>query len=432
MSKVPIAPGVYDLLPEDAKEPWRSSYIWNYVEAIIREVAASYGFKEIRTPMFERTELLQRAVGETTDIVSKEMYTFDDKGGRSLSLRPEGTAPAMRAFIENQLHTSSPVHKLYYICPMFRYERSQAGRYRQHHQFGVEVVGLEAAEQDAEIIDLLWTLYHRLGLKHLELQINSLGDTQCRIAYRKALQDYLRLHYDQLSADSKTRFETNPLRILDSKDPQDRAINANAPSLLDFLSDDCKAHFERLKQLLTALKIPFQVNPALVRGLDYYNRTVFEITAGELGSQNSIAGGGRYDGLLKTLGGPDLPANGFGTGLERVIQTMIKQKVPLPLSPRPIVFFVPLGDKAKDACFTTLHELRAAGIAAEMDYSGRKLGKVMQYANQIGALFTAVVGDDELSSGELSLKEMSSGNVIKAPFHQLDQFLKATLEKQYV
>lgn len=425
MSKVPIAPGVYDLLPEDTKDLWRSSFIWNYVEDIIREVATSYGFKEIRTPMFERTELLKRAVGETTDIVSKEMYTFDDKGGRSLSLRPEGTAPAMRAFIENQLQNTSSVNKLYYICPMFRYERSQAGRYRQHHQFGAEVVGNESAEQDAEIIDLLWTLYRRLGLKQLQLHINSLGDTQCRIAYRQALQDYLKTHYEKLSADSKLRFETNPLRILDSKDPQDKEINANAPCLLDFLSEDCKNHFERLQHLLNLLEIPFQINPMLVRGLDYYNRTVFEITAGELGAQNSIAGGGRYDGLLKTLGGPDLPANGFGTGLERVIQTMIKQQAPLPSFPKPVIYFIPLGTTAKDVCFSILHTLRSELIPAEMDFSGRKLGKVMQVANQSGALFVAVVGDDETASQELSLKEMSTGNVVKIPIHQLAEFLKS-------
>lgn len=423
MSKVPIAPGVYDLLPEDPKEKWRSSYLWIYVENLIRQVASSYGFKEIRTPMFERTELLQRAVGETSDIVSKEMYTFEDKGGRSLSLRPEGTAPAMRAFIENQMHIGSPVHKLYYISPMFRYERNQAGRYRQHHQFGVEVVGIDSPEQDAEIIDLLWTLYRRLGLKQLRLHINSLGDVQCRIAYRKALQDYLRTRYEDLSPDSKARFETNPLRILDSKDPQDQAIIADAPRLLEFLRDECKEHFERLQSLLTTLKIPFEVNSALVRGLDYYNRTVFEITAGELGSQNSIAGGGRYDGLLKSLGGPDLPSIGFGTGLERVIRTMLKQDVYIPEAPSPILYFIPLGDKAKETCFSLLHDLRSNGLRVEMDYSGRKLGKVMQFADQIGSRFVAVVGDDELASKTLSLKEMSSGEIFKVPFEELTEFL---------
>jgi histidyl-tRNA synthetase len=422
--KVTIAPGVYDILPDEPGEPWRSSYIWSYLEGTIREIATNYGFKEIRTPIFERTELLQRAVGETSDIVSKEMYTFQDKGGRLLSLRPEGTAPAMRAFIEHQMHTTAGVQKLFYISPMFRYERNQAGRYRQHHQFGVEAVGIDSPEQDAEVIDLLFTLYRSLGLNHLQLQLNSLGDTACRLAFRQALQDYLREHYDELSADSKARFELNPLRILDSKEAQDRALVANAPCLLDFLNEECRSHFERLQELLNTLNIPFQVNPQLVRGLDYYNRTVFEITAGELGAQNSIAGGGRYDGLLKSLGGPDLPACGFGTGLERIIQTMLKQQVAMPAAPRPEVYLIPLGEGARSACFAILHSLRSKGVAAEMDYSNRKLAKVMQVANGLRARYVAVVGEDELASGEVAMKKMESGELIKAPLNQLDTVLQ--------
>ncbi|MBA3237689.1 MAG: histidine--tRNA ligase [Parachlamydiaceae bacterium] len=419
--KFAIAPGVYDILPQDPQDPWKSSYLWNYIENVIRELATCYGFREIRTPLFERTELFQRAVGETSDIVSKEMYTLIDKGGRSLSLRPEGTAPAMRAFIENQLQATAPVHKLFYICPMFRYERSQAGRYRQHHQFGAEVIGIDSAEQDAELIDLLYSLYNRLGLTHLEVNINSIGDTSCRIAFRKALQDYLRDRFDELSPDSKLRFETNPLRILDSKDLQDKAITANAPCMTDYLSEASREHFETLKKLLNVLKIPFKINPTLVRGLDYYNRTVFEITAGELGAQNSIAGGGRYDGLLKTLGGPDLPAIGFGTGLERVLQTMLKQQVELPSPPKPFIYMIPLGEEAKAVCFTLLQQLRKQGIFAEMDFSTRKLGKTMNYANQIGATYVAVIGEEELKTEEVSLKEMSTGKITKAPLYQLER-----------
>lgn len=422
--KTPIAPGVYDILPNDSKELWRSSYLWSYLEDFIRELAKNYGFQEIRTPLFERTELLQRGVGETTDIVSKEMYTFIDKGGRSLSLRPEGTAPVMRSFIENQLHTKSPIHKLFYICPMFRYERTQAGRYRQHHQFGAEVVGIESPEQDVELIDLLWTLYSRLGLKNLQVNINSLGDSNCRLAFRDSLQSYLKNYYDKLSADSKTRFKTNPLRILDSKDPIDREIVANAPNILNALNESSREHFETVQKLLRSLKIPFEINPRLVRGLDYYNRTVFEITAGELGAQNSIAGGGRYDGMLKTLGGPDLPSIGFGTGLERVLQTMIHQNVPLPQPPCPFLFLIPLGDSPKEACFKILHRLRKSGINAEMDFSGRKLNKTMQYANQIRATYVVVIGEDELQQGEVSLKEMSTGAIIKAPFDQIETILQ--------
>jgi len=429
MSKnIPIAPGVFDILPNDPQEIWRSSYLWNFLEKEIRRIATEYGFQEIRTPVFERTEVFQRGVGETSDIVSKEMYTFIDKGDRSMTLRPEGTAAAMRSFIENQLHQQSSLNKIFYISPMFRYERSQAGRYRQHHQFGAEAIGNGSPEQDAELIDLLFTLYKRLGLSNLNVDINSIGDNDSRISFRKALQDYLHSHFEQLSEDSKKRFETNPLRILDSKDPKDRSITAGAPSILDYLNSESKDHFESLKNLLTALNIPFEVNDRLVRGLDYYNRTVFEITAGELGAQNSIAGGGRYDGLLKTLGGPDLPASGFGCGLERLIQTMIKQQVPLPTPPRPLLYLIPLGDSAKNSCFKLVHDFRQEGLHVEMDLSGRKLVKVMQHANQLKAKFVAVVGENELASGMIELKDMASGNTLKLSIPEVAKFLLIELK----
>lgn len=407
--KLTAAPGVFDIVPMETKEPWRCSHLWNYLENIIRQTTTAYGFQEIRTPIFERTELFHRGVGETSDIVSKEMYTFQDKGDRSMSLRPEGTAPAMRSFIEHQMHNLAPVHKLFYIGPMFRYERAQAGRYRQHHQFGAEVIGNASAEQDVELIDMLYTLYQRLGLKKLQVGINTIGDVECRLKFRKALQDYLRSSYDSLSADSQARFETNPLRILDSKDAKDREIIADAPSILDFLNEESTDHFNEVKKLLNVLKIPFEVNPKLVRGLDYYNKTVFEITAGELGAQNSIAGGGRYDGLLKTLGGADLPAIGFGTGLERVIQTMIKQEVFLPKPFAPTLFIIALGAKARESCFSLVHELRQYGIPSEMDFSNKKVNKLMQYANQIQASYVAVVGDNELEKDEIEIKDMSTG-----------------------
>ncbi len=419
-----IAPGVFDIIPQDINDPWRASHLWNYVEAMIRKTAAEYGFQEIRTPVFERTELFQRGVGETSDIVSKEMYTFPDKGGRSMTLRPEGTAAVMRSFIENQMHQSAPIHKLFYISPMFRYERTQAGRYRQHHQFGAEVIGNASPEQDVELIDLLYTLYNRLGLKNLQVNLNSIGDTECRLAFKQALLSYLKNYYDDLSADSKIRLETNPLRILDSKDPKDKAITAGAPSILDFLNADCQQHFQTVQKLLKHLKIPFAINPMLVRGLDYYNKTVFEIVAGELGAQNSIVGGGRYDGLLKTLGGPDLPATGFGSGLERVIQTMLKQQVSLPAAYAPEIFLIAMGDLAKDACFTILHDLRQCGISAQMDFSSKKLNKLMQYANQIKAAYVVVIGDTELAAGEVELKDMASGEKRKLPLNHMAQILR--------
>lgn len=426
-----IPPGVFDIVPEEVitdktQDMWRASHLWNYVESVIRQTAADYGFKEIRTPVFERTELFQRGVGEGTDIVSKEMYTFLDKGNRSMSLRPEGTAPAMRAFIDNSMQQAALPLKLFYISPMFRYERAQAGRYRQHHQFGAEVIGSSAPEQDVEIIDLLHTLYQRLGLQNLKVNINSIGDTESRSNFRAALVEYLNKHRDSLSEDSKVRLEQNPLRILDSKDPADKAINAGAPSILDFLNEESRNHFNAVQQSLRALGIPFEINPLLVRGLDYYNKTVFEITSGVLGAQNSVAGGGRYDGLLKTIGGPDLPSIGFGTGIERVIQTMLKQEVNLPASPAPKLFLIAMGEEAKPACFKILHQLRQAGVSSAMDFTDRKLGKVMQFANQIKAENVAIIGENELAAGQVELKEMATGNKRTIP---LDSLVKEVCQK---
>lgn len=408
--KYSIPPGVFDIIPVDLQETWKSSYLWAFVETIIRKTAHDYGYREIRTPLFERTELFQRSVGDTSDIVSKEMYTFEDKGGRSLSLRPEGTAPVMRAFMEHGLDQIVSFQKLFYIAPMFRYERAQAGRYRQHHQFGAEAIGNSTPEQDAELIDLLYTLYQRLGLKNLTLFINSIGNSANRQAFRQALKDYLTPQFSQLSPDSQARLEVNPLRILDSKDPGDRAIVSQAPSILDFLSEDERTHFENLKHLLDLLHIPYQVNPLLVRGLDYYNKTVFEIVAGELGAQNSIGGGGRYDGLLQTLGGADLPSIGFGTGIERILQTMINQNVSLPRPEHPTLFLVTLGDKAKTAGFKLLHTLRQQEIPSQMDFSNKKIGKILQYAHQLGATYVVVLGDQELDSQQIELKEMATGH----------------------
>lgn len=423
MSAHHSAPGVFDIIPSSKEEPWRESHLWSYVEGEMRKIAKEYGFQEIRTPLFERTELFQRGVGETSDIVSKEMYTFEDRGGRMLSLRPEGTAPAMRAFIEHSLHTKAPLHKLFYIGPMFRYERSQAGRYRQHHQFGAEVIGSTAPEQDVEMIDLIYTLYTRLGLQNLAVAINSIGSNEDRIAYKKALQDYFSKFEKELSADSQRRLMTNPLRILDSKDPADKKIAENAPSILDYLNEESTAHFKKVQELLQQLKIPFSINSNLVRGLDYYNKTVFEIVAGELGAQNSVAGGGRYDGLLKTLGGPDLPATGFGSGIERLIQTLLKQKVSLPAFPAPELFIIPLGEKAQSVCFTLLHDLRSVGVSAQMDFTGKKVGKILQYANDLGAKRVIVVGDEEIASGEVEIKTMATGEKHKTRLDHLAHHL---------
>lgn len=412
-------PGVFDIIPEDPSEKWKSSYLWQYVETAIRKIAKEYCLREIRTPIFEKTELFHRTVGETTDIVTKEMYTFIDKGERSLTLRPEGTAPAMRAFIEHGLGNTSSLNKLFYIGPMFRYERAQAGRYRQHHQFGVEIIGVAEPEQDAETISLLYNLYTRLGLRQLGVHINSIGDIESRNAFRTALQNHLKGHFDQLSPDSQNRFDKNPLRILDSKDPRDTVITATAPSILDFLTPAAKSHFERVLKQLDLLGVPYQINPKLVRGLDYYNQTVFEIVAGELGAQNSVGGGGRYDGLLKTLKGPDLPAFGFGTGIERIIQTMINQGVDLPTPDVPALFIIPLGDVAKEQVLSLAQKLRNNGISVLVDLSGKKLNKAMHLANTTGARYTAVIGEDEIQSGTVKIKNMHTGESLDTTFEKL-------------
>ncbi len=406
--KLMAPPGVFDIIPNEPQELWRSSYLWQYVEAIAREVAKQFGFQEIRTPIFERTELFQRGVGETTDIVSKEMYTFEDRGNRSLSLRPEGTAPVMRALIEHGILNQQPQQRLFYIGPMFRYERAQAGRYRQHHQFGVESIGSNEPEYDAELITLLYTFYSRLGLQQLDIHVNNLGDTAARQRYRQALIEYFSKYKENLSEDSLVRLERNPLRILDSKAPQDQALVADAPALLDYLSEESKAHFERVQQLLAQLDVPFRVNQRLVRGLDYYNQTVFEIVSGSLGAQNSVGGGGRFDGLIHQLGGPNIPSAGFGTGLERVIQTMINQKIELPKPYAPHLLLVPLGEAAKTFAFGLQHRLRQAGLHVQTEFSQRKLQKVLQLSNQLSIPFVAIIGDEELQAGEVTLKEMQT------------------------
>lgn len=421
---IPIPTGTFDILPYDPKEEWRSSYLWNYIEAVMRDLAKTYAFEEIRTPLFERTELFSRGVGDTTDIVSKEMYTFEDRGGRLLSLRPEGTASVIRAFVEKQLNTISSLHRFFYIGPMFRYERPQAGRFRQHNQFGVEVIGSSRAEQDAELIEMCHSLYDSLGLKNLTVYVNSLGDKESRLRFRDALKEYLRPHLASLSEESQKRFEVNPLRIFDSKNEGDREIVRNAPTILQYLSPECEEHFLQVRKVLDHLKIPYAVNPALVRGLDYYTKTVFEVTSGELGAQNTIGAGGRYDGLIKDLGGPDLPSIGFATGIERIIQTLLRQNVGLPERPRTDLYVIPLGEQALYRTFSLVKELRQKGIVALQDMSGKKLKQAMQIASDIKAKFVIVLGENELQTSICELKEMATGTTRKMAFSELPTFLK--------
>ncbi|MEI6242304.1 MAG: histidine--tRNA ligase [Chlamydiota bacterium] len=396
-----IPKGLFDILPYGVEHTWQLSERWQYVEQIMRKVAHDYSLKEVRTPVFERTELFQRGVGETTDIVSKEMYTFLDKADRSMSLRPEGTASLMRAFIEHNLANISSFHKFYYIGPMFRYERPQAGRYRHHHQFGIEIIGNPSFEQDVETIDLLMELYRRLGLKNISLHINSVGDFETRNNYRKALQDYIRPFLPQLSVESQERFEKNPLRILDSKGEEDIPIVAKAPSILDFLSPTAKLHFDNVLHLLTLLSIPYTINPKLVRGLDYYTHTVFEVQGQSKGAQCALGGGGRYDNLLETFGGPNLSGVGFGTGIERILQSMDEEKISFPNINSPFVYIAPLEESAREMAIQMGFELRHHAIPTEIELQSKKIQKALQHANKLHASFIAILGSEEMEKKKI-------------------------------
>jgi histidyl-tRNA synthetase len=420
-----IAKGAFDILPKDPDPDgkWRSTHLWHYLEETIRQVTQVYGYHEIRTPIFEKTELFIRSVGEATDIVSKEMYSFEDRGGRSLTLRPEATAPVMRAVVEKRLDQQGLPQKLYYIGPMFRAECPQAGRYRQFHQFGIEAIGSSKPEQDVEVIDVLCEVARRLGIKDLTLMLNSVGDPASRESYREALRAFLAPKLDQLSEESRHRFEKNVLRILDSKDPHDHQVLEGAPKLADFLTEEATDHFNQVKKLLKALGIQYEINPKLVRGLDYYNKTVFEVTAGQLGAQNALGGGGRFDGLPAILGGPDLPCVGFAAGLERIIQTMLGQNVPLPEPTHPTLFLIPIGEKAKEFCTTLLFQLRHENIATEIDWDSKKPGKSLEHATKLGSTYALFVGEDELASQTIQLKELATRKEIQLNINDLPKFL---------
>lgn len=425
--------GTFDILPYGADEPWKISSLWRDAEETIRRTALEYGYHEIRTPIYEHTELFNRGAGESSDIVMKEMFSFLDKADRSISLRPEGTSAVMRAFLENNFPQLGSVHKLFYIAPMFRYDRPQSGRYRQHHQFGVEAIGIPGPAQDAEVIDLLYETYRRLGLQNLTVEINSVGDIPSRVAFREALQNYLRPHFQELSEDSRTRFEKNPLRILDSKDRKDREILQHAPSILQSLSENAQKHFDELRLLLDDCQIPYQVNDRIVRGLDYYNKTVFEVTAKIVSAQNALGGGGRYDGLIASFGGPDLPGVGFGTGIERILQTMVAQNVPLPKDPSPFVIWLPLGDDARRKCFSLVTQCRHRNVPAEIDLHSKKIQNGLQTADKLSAQYCAIVGTAEIEKGIVQIKHLESRKQEEIPISQaVDYFVKgyANLKEQ--
>ena len=397
-----IPKGTKDMLPSEA-------YKWHYVEDIARRTAHSFGFKEIRTPTFEHTELFLRGVGETTDIVNKEMYTFNDKGDRSMTLRPEGTAGVARSYIENGLAQNGLPLKTYYIASIFRYEKPQNGRLREHHQFGVEMYGSDLPKADVEVISLANTFLRNVGLTELALNINSIGCKECRAKYNQALKEYIGANLEGMCATCKSRFDKNPLRILDCKEERCKAITANAPKILDYLCDDCKEHFEGVQKGLTALGIAFTVNPGIVRGLDYYTRTVFEFVSTDIGAQGTVCGGGRYNHLVEEVGGKPTPAAGFGLGLERLL-LVLENTNNLRAEEKGIdVYVAPLGERASDESQAICQQLRVAGLSAETDLMGRSLKAQMKYADKINAHYVAIIGDDELDQGVATVKNMKEG-----------------------
>ena len=381
----------------------------------MRSEATMHGFGEIRTPVFEHTELFQRSVGETTDVVQKEMYTFHDKGDRSITLRPEGTAGAVRAMLEHALYNDGLPVKLYYFTSCYRYEKPQAGRLREFHQFGIEMFGTSSPIADAEVISLAKSIFDRLGIKNLSLEINSIGCPECRAKYHEALKAYFSQYKDQLCETCLSRLDRNPMRILDCKSPICSKIAENAPCMLDYLCDDCKAHFEGVKDYLNAADIAYRINPTIVRGLDYYTRTVFEFVSNDLGAQSTVCGGGRYDGLVSemTNQSKELPALGFAVGIERLIMILEAQGVELPTATKCEIYIAAMGEAAQITAFKLVRELQKCSVIAECDVCSRSLKAQMKYADKIGAAFTLVLGDDEIQSGKAQLKNMSTGEKSK-------------------
>jgi len=413
--------GTFDTLPD---ESWK----WQAIERIARSTAGLFHFAEIRTPIFESTELFHRGVGEGSDIVRKETFTFDDRGGRSITLRPEGTAGVVRAVIEaGLLNQDGSRVKVFYIAPNFRYERPEKGRMRQHHQFGAEAFGVAAPEQDVECILLQLDFYRRCGLKDISLQINSLGDRESKARYRQILVEYLTPRQGELGEDSQRRLVENPLRILDSKDPRDQAAVANAPPAADSLSDKSRMHFDQVVRLMSDAHVAFTVNPRLVRGFDYYTDTLWEVTAAGLGSQNAVGGGGRYDNLVEDLGGRSTPGVGFGSGLERLLIALEQQKVPIPDPRAPLVYLIAVGDAARLANWKLAAELREAGIAVDLDLAGRPTRSQFTLADRAKAAIALILGDTELANNTIAVKDLATGQQTMVPRSELVTTLRSRL-----
>lgn len=393
--------GTEDILPRD-------SYKWQFVEKVLSDEARVFGFKEIRTPVFEQTSLFVRGVGEGTDVVQKEMYTFETKGGESLTLRPEGTAGSARALLEHALVNEGLPIKANYFTTCYRYEKPQAGRQREFHQFGMEVYGADSPLSDAELICAGASIFERLQLKNLRLEINSIGCPKCRAEYHKALKEYFESKKESLCGTCHSRLEKNPMRILDCKSPICKEIAKDAPKIIDFLCEDCENHFSAVKTYLDAAEVKYTVNPSIVRGLDYYTNTVFEFIAEGIGAQSTVCGGGRYNGLIEELGGNPLPALGFAIGLERLLMVMEAQGIEIPAPDKPVLYIAALGKEAELTAFKTVKALREAGLEAQFDIVGRGLKAQMKYADKIGAKFTLVLGDNEIEEQKAQLKNMET------------------------
>ena len=407
-----VPKGTKDVLPNE-------SYKWQYVERAARETARVFGASEIRTPTFEHTEVFLRGVGETTDIVNKEMYTFNDKGGRSITLKPEGTAGVARAFVENGMHSTALPAKLYYITQCFRYERPQAGRLREFHQFGVEFLGATDANVDAETILLAKTFLDKVGISNVTLYLNSIGCKECRKKYEQALTEYLNANIGEMCELCKDRLTKNPLRILDCKNEHCKQITLGAPKILDYICDDCANHFEKVKKLLTLAGVEYKINANIVRGLDYYTRTVFEFVSENIGAQGTVCGGGRYDGLIKQLGGADTPGIGFAVGIERILMLLENIGVEIP-NPNKVEYYVaPMGEKEAEMAFEIVSALRNKGISADFDHMGRGIKAQFKYADKIGAEKVIVIGSEELESGKVKVKNMKDGSELFVDVQEL-------------
>ena len=405
----------------------KESYKWQYIEGVFKEVCEKFGYKEVRTPAFEHTELFKRGVGETTDVVQKEMYTFEDKAGRSITLKAEGTAPAARLYIENKLYADPQPTKVFYITPVFRYEKPQKGRFREHHQLGIEAYGSNSPSIDAEVISVVAEIYRRLGIEDIELRINSIGCPTCRNKYNEALRKYLEPKLDNLCETCNSRYEKNPMRILDCKNDKCQEQIEDAPLMIDYLCDECSDHFEAVKDYLDSLDIKYVVDPRIVRGLDYYTKTAFEFVSTEIGAKSTVCGGGRYNGLVEQLGGKSTPAVGFGMGIERLLLTLENKNIEIPKPEELNVFIVTLGDNAKKEGFKLLYELRKNNISADKDHLDRSVKAQFKYSNKLNAMFTIVIGDDELEKGVVNLKNMQNGEQEEVEINKLTETIRQRL-----